>query len=76
MRIIPSFYFLFLFPDSSGVSRNPFPKPRNVPSEMQYTTLFPLFKYKIVNTYINFVNAYIFRSFSWKMLEIFLLKCL
>jgi len=76
MRIIPCFYFLFRFPDSSGVSRNPFPKPRNVPSEMQYTTLFPLFKYKIVNTYINFVNAYIFRSFSWKMLEIFLLKCL
>ena len=74
MRIIPCFCFLVLFPDSSGVSQNPSPKPRNVPSEMQYTTLFLLFNYKIVNTYINFVNTYIFRCFSWKMLEIFLLK--
>ena len=78
MRIIPWYCFLFRFLDSSGIFRKPFPfrNPGNVLSELQYTTLFLLFKYKIVNTYINFVNAYIFCCFSWKMPGIFLLKCL
>lgn len=74
MRIIPCFNFLFRF---SGRFRN-FPGTlfrnfRNVLSDLQYTTLFLLFKYKIVNTYINFVNAYIFLWFSCKMLGFSLL---